>query len=250
MISLLFTYGLILGSFYNVVGLRVPEGKSIVAPRSSCPNCGHQLTALELVPVLSYVFQRGKCRRCKVGISPVYPLFELLTGVLFAGAAWMIGWNGELIIALTLISLFIIITVSDLEYMIIPDKVLLVFAGIFIIERIFIPLAPWWDSFTGAAAGFTLLLLIAFVSRGGMGGGDIKLFALVGFAVGLKMMLLSFFFATFFGAFFGIIAMLLGFVKKKQPIPFGPFIALGTITAYFFGAQIIQWYLYLLNFGF
>ncbi|WP_226085439.1 prepilin peptidase [Mesobacillus sp. S13] len=249
-IIIFFIFGLILGSFYNVVGLRVPEGKSIVAPRSSCPNCGHQLTALELIPVLSYMFQRGKCRRCKVGISLVYPLFELLTGVLFAGAAWMIGWNGELIIALTLISLFIIITVSDLEYMIIPDKVLLVFSGIFIIERIIIPLAPWWDSFAGAGAGFSLLLMIAFASRGGMGGGDIKLFALIGFVVGLKTMLLSFFFATFFGAFFGIIAMLLGFVKKKQPIPFGPFIALGTLTAYFFGAQIIQWYLNLLNFGF
>jgi leader peptidase (prepilin peptidase) / N-methyltransferase len=239
-------YGLLLGSFYNVVGLRVPEGKSIVAPRSSCPNCGHQLTALELIPVLSYLFQMGKCRQCKVGISPVYPMFELLTGVLFAGAYLIIGWDFELVIALTLISLFIIITVSDLAYMIIPDKVLLVFAGIFAVERFFNPLSPWWDSLTGAAVGFSLLLLIAFASRGGMGGGDIKLFALIGFAVGFKTLLLSFFFSTFFGAFFGIIALLLGVVKRKQPIPFGPFIGLGTLTAYFFGEDLVDMYLNLL----
>lgn len=238
-------YGLILGSFYNVVGLRVPVGKSIVAPRSSCPKCGHQLRAVELIPVVSYLFQRGKCRQCKVGISPVYPFFELLTGLLFAGAYLLLGWSGELVIALTLISLFIIITVSDLAYMIIPDKVLLVFAGIFIIERIILPLSPWWDSFAGAVAGFMILLFIALISKGGMGGGDIKLFALIGFVVGFKTMLLSFFFATFYGAFFGIAAMLLGYVKRKQAIPFGPFIALGTLTAYFYGAEILGWYLQL-----
>ncbi|MEH7442339.1 prepilin peptidase [Bacillus sp. JJ1122] len=240
---ILLIYGLLLGSFYNVVGLRVPEGKSIVAPRSSCPNCGHQLKALELIPVFSYLIQRGKCRQCNVGISPVYPLFELLTGVLFAASYLLLGWGAELLIALTLVSLFIIITVSDVAYMLIPDKVLLVFAGIFAVERFFSPLSPWWDSIAGAAAGFFLLLMIALISKGGMGGGDVKLFALIGFVVGSKTMLLSFFFATFYGAFFGIIAMLLGFVKKKQAIPFGPFIAIGTLTAYFFGSKIVEWYL-------
>jgi leader peptidase (prepilin peptidase) / N-methyltransferase len=246
MIWIFLIYGLVLGSFYNVVGLRVPEGKSIVAPRSSCPNCGHQLTALELIPVLSFLIQRGKCRECKVGISPVYPMFELLTGVLFASAYLIIGWNFELVVALTLISLFIIISVSDLTYMIIPDKVLLVFAGIFAVERLIYPLSPWWDSITGAAVGFLLLLLIAFASSGGMGGGDIKLFALIGLVVGFKTLLLSFFFSTFFGAFFGIIALLLGIVKRKQPIPFGPFIGLGTLTAYFFGEDLVDMYLNLL----
>jgi leader peptidase (prepilin peptidase) / N-methyltransferase len=246
MITSILFLGLLLGSFYNVVGLRVPEGKSIVAPRSSCPKCGHQLTALELIPVLSYLFQRGKCRQCKIGISPVYPFFEFLTGLLFAAAFLMTGWNFELVIALTLISLFIIITVSDLAYMIIPDKVLLVFAGFFALERIYLPLMPWWDSLIGAAAGFILLLLIAFASKGGMGCGDIKLFALIGFAVGFKLMLLAFFFSTFFGAFFGIIGLLFGLVKKKEPIPFGPFIAIGTLTAYFFGENIVDWYLNLL----
>ena len=103
--------------------------------------------------------------------------------MLFATAPLVVGWSLELIIALTLISLFIIILVSDLSYMLIPDKVLLVFAGIFLVERLVIPLDHWWDSLLGAGIGFLLLLVIAIVSKGGMGGGDIKLFALLGFVV-------------------------------------------------------------------
>lgn len=240
---LLFLYGITLGSFYNVVGLRIPVGKSIVFPGSSCPTCGHKLRVWELIPVLSYFLQRGKCRGCQSRISPIYPSVEFLTGVLFATAPLVIGWNLELIIALTLISLFIIIFVSDLAYMIIPDKVLLVFAGIFLLERIFIPLTPWWDSVLGAVVGFVLLLVIALVSKGGMGGGDIKLFALIGFVVGIKTLLLSFFFSTLLGAVIGLIGMSLGFVKKGKPIPFGPFIAVGTLIAYYFGDSLVQAYL-------
>jgi leader peptidase (prepilin peptidase) / N-methyltransferase len=250
MVILMYLYGTVLGSFYNVVALRVPDGKSIVAPRSACPKCGHQLRALELIPVLSYFLQRGKCRQCKVRISPVYPFFELLTGILFGIAHLIVGWNGELVIALTLISLFVIITVSDLAYMIIPDKVLIVFTGIFLIERIFIPLSPWWDSLSGAAVGFILLLLIAIVSKGGMGGGDIKLFAVIGFVLGVKLLLLSFFLSTMFGAVFGVLGLLFGFIKRKQAIPFGPFIAAGTLIAYFYGDHIFEAYINLLTSGF
>ncbi|MCQ6273518.1 prepilin peptidase [Bacillus sp. V3B] len=245
-----FIYGLTLGSFYNVVGLRIPENKSIVAPRSACPNCYHQLTALELIPVLSYVFQGGKCRQCKTGISPIYPLVELTTGLLFVSAPLVLGWTTELFVAWTLISLFIIIFVSDITYMLIPDKILIVFAGIFLVERIFLPLTPWWDSLLGAAIGFTLLLLIAIVSKGGMGGGDIKLFALIGFVVGTKVMLVSFFLSTLYGALFGIIGLVFKIVKRGKPIPFGPFIALGTLTAYYYYDEIIYYYLHILTLGF
>ncbi|NMD70541.1 prepilin peptidase [Bacillus sp. DNRA2] len=241
--QLLFIYGLLLGSFYNVVGLRVPQGQSIVSPRSACPTCGHQLRAIELIPVLSYLLQGGKCRVCKTGISPIYPIIEFLTGVLFATAPLVVGWNSELLIALTFISLFIIILVSDTAYMIIPDKVLLVFAGIFLLERLFFPLLPWWDSLLGAGIGFGLLLIIALVSKGGMGGGDIKLFALIGFVVGVKTLLLAFFLSTFLGAMFGLLGMALKVVKRGKPIPFGPFIALGTLLAYYFGETIINAYL-------
>jgi leader peptidase (prepilin peptidase) / N-methyltransferase len=248
--SFLFIYGLLLGSFFNVVGLRVPEKKSIVAPRSSCPTCGHQLKPYELIPVISYLIQKGKCRGCQSRISPIYPIMEFLTGILFATAPLVIGWSGELIVALMLISMFMIIIVSDINYMIIPDKILIWFAGIFLLERIFCPLTPWWDSLLGAVTGFVLLLIIALVSKGGMGGGDVKLYALLGFVLGFKLVLLSFFLSTLFGAVIGGLAMLFKIVKKKQPIPFGPFIAAGTLTAYYWGSDWIDLYLQFINQGF
>lgn len=244
-VLLIFLYGLLLGSFYNVVGLRIPAGESIVKPRSHCPSCGHILGALELIPVLSYVFQGGKCRQCKAGISPLYPIVELTTGGLFALAAFRVGWTAELIVALTLISLCVIVFVSDYTYMIIPDKVLLFFLPLFAVERIFIPLTPWWDSLLGAAAGFGLLLAIALISKGGMGGGDIKLYGVLGLVLGCKFVLLSFILATFFGAVYGAVGMLLGRIKKGMAIPFGPYICLGVLLSYFFGEAMIDWYIQL-----
>ncbi|WP_251634779.1 prepilin peptidase [Neobacillus niacini] len=242
--------GLVFGSFFNVVGLRVPLKKSIVAPRSSCPTCGHQLRVYELIPVISYLLQKRKCRGCQSRISPIYPIFELLTGILFATAPFVIGWSGELVVALSLISMFMIIIVSDIHYMIIPDKILIWFAGIFLLERIFWPLSPWWDSLLGAVTGFTLLLVIALISKGGMGMGDVKLYALLGFVMGFKLVLLSFFLSTLFGAVIGGFALIFKIVKRKQPIPFGPFIAAGTLTAYYWGSDLIDLYLQFLNQGF
>lgn len=251
MIYLIFClYGLLFGSFFNVVGLRVPLKQSIVTPRSACPKCGRELKGYELIPVLSFLAQRGRCRGCQSRISPIYPIVELLTGILFALAPIFIGWSWELIVAWTLISLLMIIFVSDIHYMIIPDKVLAVFAGFFLLERILIPLNPWRDSIFGAMTGFLLLLAIALISKGGMGGGDIKLFAVIGFAVGVKLVLLSFFLATLYGAVFGVTALILKRVKRLQPIPFGPFIVAGTITAFFWGSDIITYYLHFLEHGF
>ncbi|MDF0726761.1 prepilin peptidase [Cytobacillus sp. S13-E01] len=242
-ITYIFITALLLGSFFNVVGLRVPNNQSIVAPRSACPNCKHQLTAVELIPVFSFLLQKGSCKSCKASISPIYPVVELITAILFTISPMLVGWSKELVISWTLISLFMIIFVSDVHYMIIPDKVLLFFFGLFFIERILIPLTPWWDSLLGAIVGFTLLLVIAIVSKGGMGGGDIKLFGLIGFVVGWKLVLLSFFLSTLAGALFGIVGILIGKVKKGKPFPFGPYIILGTLLAYFFGDQLIRLYL-------
>lgn len=162
----------------------------------------------------------------------------------------ILGWTNELFIAWALISLIMIVFVSDIHYMIIPDKILIVFAGIFLFERIIWPLSPWWDSILGAIIGFLVLLAISFVSKGGMGGGDLKLFALIGFVLGTKLFFLSFFLSTLFGALFGVFALLLKLVKRREPIPFGPFIGAGTLTAYFFGDQIINIYLHFLSTGF
>lgn len=237
-----FTIGLVLGSFFNVVGLRVPEYISIVKPRSACPNCKTTLSPIELIPVISFILQKGKCRNCQTTISPIYPIFELLTGILFAFSFYYFGLTSELIVGLTLISLLMIIVVSDFKHMIIPDKVLLFFTPLFIVERIFIPLYPWWNPMTGAAVGFGLLLLIAIISKGGMGGGDIKLFAVLGIVLGWKLVLLAFFISTLFGAVFGLIGMLMKKVKRGKPMPFGPYIALGTLVTYFYGEEIMIWY--------
>lgn len=229
------------------MGLRVPEGKSIVTPRSACPNCHQTLSWKELIPVFSFLYQKGKCKNCGAAISKIYPIMELLTGLLFAFAFYHIGFHWELLATLTLISLLHIITVSDLAYMIIPDKVLLFFVFIFIIERIFIPISPWYDPILGAVVGFGLLFLIAVVSKGGMGGGDIKLFGVIGIVLGLTNTLLTFFFAALLGSVIGMIGLLAKKVKRKNPIPFGPFIAAGALLAYFYGHDLLNWYLSLIN---
>ncbi|MBX9954482.1 prepilin peptidase [Peribacillus simplex] len=238
----LFVLGLILGSFFNVVGLSVPAGHSFANRRSACPSCGRTLTFFELIPVFSYMLQVGKCRGCKARISPLYPAVEMLTGVLFASAPIFLGWSSELLVGWILISLFMIIFVTDVAYMLIPDKILLFFIVIFIVLRFSFPLMPWWDSIVGAAVGFSLLLSIAVVSKGGMGGGDIKLFAVIGFVLGMKIVLLSLLFACFYGALLGITGLLTGTLKKKTLIPFGPYIVFGTMTAYFWGDSLLYWY--------
>lgn len=237
-----FIYGLLLGSFLNVVGMRVPLQKSIVKPGSACPGCGRRLSPLELIPVISFVIQGGKCRHCRTKISILYPIMELLTALLFVYAFSRFGWTFEFIIACTLISLLIIIFITDICFMLIPDKILLAFTAIFLVERFIEPLSPWWTSVTGAATGFILLLLIAIISRGGMGGGDIKLFAVIGFALGTQLVLLAFFLASLAGALFGAFGLLIGKFKRGDYIPFGPFISVGTLAAYFFHREIILWY--------
>ncbi|MGP3559635.1 prepilin peptidase [Geobacillus sp. BK01] len=239
----IFLYSLLLASFFNVVGLRVPAGKSIVRPRSHCPACGRTLSARELVPVVSYVVQRGRCKGCGGRISPLYPAMELATAALFTAAPVWVGWGGRLIVAWTLISLLAIIVVSDLRYMLIPDRVLLAFAALFLIERLWIPFLPWTDMVIGAAAGFFLLWLIAVLSKGGMGGGDVKLFAVLGFVLGWKLVLLAFFLATLYGTAIGLVGMALGRVRRGVPMPFAPAIALGALTALFFGEAIVRAYM-------
>ncbi|WP_019413861.1 A24 family peptidase [Paenisporosarcina sp. TG20] len=237
-----FLYGLIFGSFFNVVGLRLPKDESIVSPPSRCTICDRRLTIKDLVPVLSFVFLKGKCRGCGTKIHWLYPVMELATGLLFAFAYWQLGFSLELVVAILFISMLVIITVSDLAYMLIPDKVLLFFGVLLIIARFLSPLDPWWDSVIGAAGGFGLLLLIAIVSKGGMGGGDIKLFAVIGLVLGLIPTLLTLFIAAFIGSIVGVIHLRRSKQGRKTPVPFGPSIALAAIIVYFYGSQMLDWY--------
>lgn len=244
-----FILGLIFGSFFIVVGLRVPIGESLIQPGSYCPQCKHLLAWYELIPVFSYVFLRGKCKVCKHRISPIYPIMEVLCAILFALSFLRFGLSSDLVAALLLVSLFIIITVSDLRYMLIPNKILLFFLPIFIVYRIFDPLTPFWDSILGAFLGFGILYLLAVVSRGGMGGGDIKLYFVLGLLLGTKLTLLSLFFSSLIGTLFGFGQIIGKSFKKRKPIPFGPFIAIGTILSFFYGNMILDWYLGLFLFA-
>ncbi|WP_068983042.1 MULTISPECIES: prepilin peptidase [Lysinibacillus] len=235
-------FGFVLGSFFNVVGLRIPIKGSIFRPPSHCIHCKRKLTVLDLIPVLSYMFLGGKCRSCGQKISGIYPLMELITGILFALAYWKLGFSAEFFVALLLISLLVIIVVSDFAYMLIPDKILLFFLPLLIIGRLISPLSPWWDSIVGAVVGFCILYSIAALSRGGMGGGDIKLFFLLGLVLGTIHTLLTLFVSAVIGMIVGIVVLKVRRQGRKTPIPFGPSIALAGIVVYFYGDALMNWY--------
>lgn len=240
----LFVLGLVFGSFYNVIGLRIPMGESFVWSRSQCPTCKRLLTTVELIPLLSFFLQKGRCRSCRQRISALYPTIELITGVLFVVAYFLVGLTTEIFVALLLISLLMIVIVSDIRYMIISDRVLLFFLPIFLLLRYTIAQPQnLWEPLVGILIGFLLLWLIRLISRNRMGGGDVKLFAVLGSVLGLNGVLLAFFLSCFFGAFIGVAGMMIGKIKKGQPIPFGPFIALGSVVTYFFGTYLLELYL-------
>jgi|SRR5690625_1064521 len=245
-ILLFFVFGTVLGSFYNVVGLRLPKNISFAKGRSYCPNCKRTLLWYELIPVISYIIQGGKCRNCNSKISLLYPSIELLTGVIFAFSFYKIGFDIELLMAISLMSMLIIVFVTDLSYMLIPNKILLFFLPLFIIIRIINPLNPWWTSISGAVFAFLLIAIIIIVSKGGMGAGDMKLFGVLGLVLGFKNVLLTFFLASLIGTIIGGFQRLTKQIEKGQPIPFGPSIVIATIITYFYGSIIVDWYLQLL----
>ncbi|UOF90168.1 prepilin peptidase [Fodinisporobacter ferrooxydans] len=233
---------LFIGSFLNVVALRIPKGESIVSPPSRCTSCGHRLGWLDLIPVLSFVFLRGRCRYCGDRVSPFYAVFELLALI----GAWILydhfGMNWEFPVGFFYICVLLVITITDLKYMRIPDKIVFPSMGAMLLLRLLIHPLPYWQYILGFFAGGLLLLLIALVSRGGMGGGDVKLFAFIGLSIGLYQMLLGFFFACLLGSIFGLIFIRLGIYKRKSPIPFGPYIAMGCFVAYLWGTQLWEMY--------
>lgn len=246
-ITTLFLFGIVFGSFFNVVGLRVPKHIPFSHDRSYCPTCKYQLQWWELIPIVSYLIQQGKCRHCSNNISIIYPVIELLTGCLFAFSYWEVGLSLELITALLFISMLMIIFVTDITYMLIPNKILIFFLPLLIIMRIISPTEPWYDAIIGAVVGFGILALIIIVSKGGMGAGDMKLFALLGIVLGWKATLLTLFMASLFGAIIGGILIFIRKNSRKQPIPFGPYIIVASIISYFYSDPIITSYLSLFN---
>ena len=241
--SFFFIVGTIFGSFFNVVGLRVPQGQPFANDRSGCPNCDKQLEWFELIPILSFLIQGGKCLGCGEPIRKMYPIIEMVTGISFALSYWRFGLTIEILFALFVVALAVIVIVTDHTYTLIPNKILLFFLPIFIIARIVVPLNPWWSPFVGGAVGFLLLLLIIIISKGGMGAGDMKYFGVLGLFFGFPFILLVFFLSTLYGAVINLMLLLLKRVTRKSKVPFGPYISLAVLTVLFFGEQLVDYYL-------
>ena len=239
-------YGLVLGSFFNVVAIRLLKKESIAFPPSHCTQCNHRLHILDLIPVFSYIFLKGKCRYCQTKISALYRFGELLTAISIFFVYKNVGLSLELIPALLLTVLLVVSVLTDIREQLILDKVTLPMLGLLVISRIFIGTEPFWYYLLGGGVGFLLLLLLAIVSKGGMGGGDIKLYAAIGVALGPELTVMSLVLASFVGAIVGLFLMMTGKVKRGQPIAFGPAILIGTIMVYTYGYQIWEWYISLL----
>lgn len=246
--------GLEVGSFLNVCIDRLPQNKSIVFPPSHCEACQHKLAAKDLIPVFSYIRLRGRCRYCQASIPRRILWVELATAVIFALLCWHYGLSAELGVMIFYACLFIIIFVIDLEHSLILNKV--VYPGI--IAAFLLSLYPWpWFSESivmrvayaalGGAIGFVIFLLIALVSRGGMGWGDVKLAALIGLATGFPLVFVAIIMAAILG---GIVAVALLVAKKRnrrEMIPFGPFLALAAMVTLLWGSNILSWYLGLMQ---
>ncbi len=173
----------------------------------------------------------------------MYPAAELVTACLFAAAGIRFGTSLELFPAVVFISLLIIVAVTDIHFMLIPNRILIFFLPFLAAARLISPLDSWYASLLGAAAGFLFLAVIAAITHGGVGGGDIKLFAVIGFVLGVKMLAAAFFFSVLIGALYGAAAVLTGRLAKRQPLPFAPAIAAGSILAYLYGDSIISFYI-------
>ena len=263
-IAIIFIFGLIIGSFLNVVIWRTHVGKSVLTGHSYCPKCRHTLGPAELVPVLSFLIQKGKCRHCKQKISWQYPLVELATAILFAVAYLILDFipappvGGlpildfhffDLIRAWFVISVMIVLFVYDLRYYIIPDKV--IYPAIAVVA-VTIPLIyggeiSWWGLLNPIIAGVLgggFFLLQYVISKGKwIGGGDVKLGALMGLILGLGGLGVALFFAYVVGAICGLILVTLKKKNMKSQLPFGTFLAAATVFSMFWGEKILEWYL-------
>lgn len=251
---MIFIFGIIFGSFFNVCIFRIPNNQSISNPPSHCYNCNTKLKPKDLIPILSWVFLKGKCSYCDSKISLRYPLIELLTGILFVLVYKVYGMNFIIINYLVLTSLLIIITFIDIDHYIIPDKIIIfgsLFAVIFNLTGKGISLL---DSLAGAIiCGGGMLLLInlieLIVKKEVMGGGDIKLFFMIGLFLGVKLGLLTILLSIYVGAIYGVIIIIYSNLKNidyNSMIPYGPFISIGAFIAVICGTDIINWYMNLM----
>jgi leader peptidase (prepilin peptidase)/N-methyltransferase len=239
---IIFILGLSIGSFLNVCIYRIPEKKSIAYPASHCPRCKHKLSAVDLIPVLGYVVNRGKCKYCGTKISIQYPMVELITAVVFLFLFNKFFLSIEFIKYAVLVSMLILITFVDLERQEIPDEVILFGLIVGLIFNLFDIKANMLPGIIGFVLGGGIFLLIAILTNGAMGGGDIKLMAVLGLFLGWKFILLISLIAFVIGAVASLVLIAAKIKGTKDYIPFGPFIAIAAMFVIFYGTQMIQLY--------
>jgi leader peptidase (prepilin peptidase)/N-methyltransferase len=265
-------FGAVVGSFLNVVIHRLPAGESIVFPGSRCPRCGAPIRPWDNVPVLGWLALRGRCRDCREPISPRYPLVELANALLWAALALRFDPGLHLLAMAAFCSALLAITMIDVDHWIIPDAItlpgiLVGLAASFVappreslladllhealgLGRLPRPLAApaFWDSLAALLLGGGLFYLVAVLSRGGMGGGDIKLTAMMGAFLGMRDLGVAVFVGLVAGSAVGIALMIAGRKTRKDLIPFGPFLALGGVIAVFWARPLVDGYLRLRGF--
>ncbi len=247
-----FVLGLILGSFATVAAHRIPRRENIVSGRSHCPHCGRMIRAWENVPVVSYVLLRGRCAGCKERISPRYPLIELATGILFGISAWKFGLSLQAALYAAFFWVLVVLTIIDLDHKLLPNRIVYpafiagwigIVADALLTDRT----GDLTRAALGAAVFGGLLFTIAFIVPAGMGMGDVKL-ALVlgtflGYLGGLPLVLAGMFLSFVAGGVIGVVVMLVTGGSRKMQVPFGPFLAAGTVAAIVVGQPLVDSYL-------
>ena len=237
-----FLLGLVIGSFLNVVIYRVPLRRSLSHPGSHCPHCGHPIRLYDNIPVVSWVILRGRCRDCADPIGPRYPLVEALTGVLFALAAMIAGWDLRVLLLWGFFAVLVAVTFIDIDHMLILNRVVLPAAALGLAASVALTPSRWWEYLVAGSGAALFLFVVALLWPGGMGLGDVKLALLLGFVLGVEV-IVAMFAAFLVGGLVGIGLLVVGKRSRKDRIPFGPFLALGGIIGSLVGEQVLTWYM-------
>lgn len=241
-----------IGSFLNVCIYRLPRSVSLIHPRSMCPSCRAQIAFYDNVPVASYIWLRGRCRHCGTAISLRYPLVELISGLFAVAVFARYGLSWESLFVYALVAALVVITFIDIDHQIIPDVITYPGIGVGFIASFVLGYITYKESLIGIILGGGVLLLVAWsyhflTKREGMGGGDIKLLAMIGAFLGWKGVIFTIFVGSAIGTVVGTVIALRTEEGRRLPIPFGPFLSLGALLFLFFGPQIIGWYVALMR---
>jgi leader peptidase (prepilin peptidase) / N-methyltransferase len=246
--AFVFVFGAAIGSFLNVCIFRLPEHHSIVKPLSQCPHCQHPIRFYDNIPLISYLILKGRCRDCGEKIALRYPLVEFITAILAVLLFGKFYLTLNFLVFFIFTAVLLVITFIDLDYQIIPDVLTLPGIPVFFLLAVFAVKVPWMEAAIGLLIGGGVLLAIAFgyeliTKREGMGGGDIKLLAMIGGFLGWKSLIFILLFSSFLGAIIGIAVMVIKKQDMKYAVPFGPFLSAAAVAYLFWGDAFMRFLL-------